>query len=94
MITRKDILDAIAKCQEQKNPSSNTCIKLASYYTILDHMLESEHSYSGRQTSEYLDIVRDKSKERVMLIMNDLMDEIQATDPQLYNSTITKLNSL
>lgn len=94
MITRKDILDAIAKCQEQKNPSSNTCIKLAAYYSILDHMLESEHSYSSRQTSEYLDIVRDKSKERVLLIMNELMDEIQAIDPQLYNSTITKLNNL
>lgn len=36
MINEKDILDAIAECQGVRNPSASTCIKLASYYTILD----------------------------------------------------------
>ena len=46
MITRRDLLEAIDKCQGQKNPNANTCIKLAAYYTILDHTPESISDYS------------------------------------------------
>ena len=38
MITEKDLLEAIAECQGERNPNANTCIKLAAYYTILDHL--------------------------------------------------------
>ena len=38
MITEKDLLEAIAECQGQRNPNSSTCIKLAAFYTILDHV--------------------------------------------------------
>lgn len=38
MITEQELLEAIAECQGQRNPNSNTCIKLASFYTILDHI--------------------------------------------------------
>ena len=38
MITEKDLQEAIAECKGVKNPNANTCMKLASYYTILDHM--------------------------------------------------------
>lgn len=94
MITRNDLLKAIEKCQGQKNPNANTCIKLAAYYTILDHMLETEYSYSNRHSSEYLDVVYNKNSEKVLFVMNELMDEIHATNPKLYNSVIEKLNSL
>ena len=43
MITEKDLLEAIAECQGQRNPNANTCIKLAAYYTILDHIHDSEN---------------------------------------------------
>ena len=46
MITRKDLIEAIEKCQGQKNPNANTCIKLAAYYTILDHTPEDDSGYS------------------------------------------------
>lgn len=42
MIKREDLLDAIAECQGQKDPNANTCIKLAAYYTILDHLDDRE----------------------------------------------------
>ena len=45
MITEKELHEAIAECQGQRNPNANTCIKLASFYTILDHMAE-KPSYS------------------------------------------------
>ena len=38
MITEQELLEAIAECQGQRNPNANTCVKLASFYTILDHM--------------------------------------------------------
>ena len=34
MITEKDLQEAIAECQGERNPNANTCIKLAAYYTI------------------------------------------------------------
>lgn len=34
MITEKDLQEAIAECQGQRNPNANTCIKLAAYLTI------------------------------------------------------------
>ena len=38
MITEKDLQEAIAECEGQRNPNANTCIKLAAFYTIKEHM--------------------------------------------------------
>lgn len=42
MIREDDVREAIAEMQGQKNPNANTCIKLASYYIILDHLTGKE----------------------------------------------------
>lgn len=42
MIREEELLEAIAECQGTKHPNANTCIKLASFYTILDHIAEKE----------------------------------------------------
>ena len=34
MITRQDLEQAIAECRGERNPSANTCIKLAAFLTI------------------------------------------------------------
>ena len=34
MITERDLQEAIAECQGQRNPNAHTCIKLAAFYTI------------------------------------------------------------
>ena len=58
MIREQDVREAIAEMQGQKNPNANTCIKLAAFYTILDHITEKpmqephrtegeQYSYSG-----------------------------------------------
>lgn len=44
MIREEDVREAIAEMQGQKNPNANTCIKLAAYYTILDHIVEPQSS--------------------------------------------------
>lgn len=38
MISEQELHEAIAECQGQRNPNASTCIKLASFYTILDHI--------------------------------------------------------
>jgi hypothetical protein len=34
LITEKDLQEAIAECQGQRNPNASTCIKLAAFLTI------------------------------------------------------------
>ena len=38
MITEQDLRAAIAECEGARNPDANTCIKLAAFYTIYNHM--------------------------------------------------------
>ena len=38
MITEKDLQEAIAECQGTRNPTSSTCIKLAAYLTLKEHL--------------------------------------------------------
>lgn len=51
MITEKDLQEAIAECQGQRNPNAQTCIKLAAYYTILNNM--GKDFYSERESESY-----------------------------------------
>ena len=50
MIKEQDLEEAIAQCQGVINPNSSTCLKLASYLTIRDHMF-------GRKTEEVEEIM-------------------------------------
>ena len=38
MITEMDLQEAIAECQGERNPNANTCIKLAAFLTIKEHL--------------------------------------------------------
>ena len=38
MITEHDLQEAIAECEGQRNPTASTCMKLASFYTIRQHL--------------------------------------------------------
>lgn len=38
MITEFDLQEAIAACYGAKNPSASTCLKLAAFYTVQDHL--------------------------------------------------------
>ncbi len=53
MITEKDLLEAIAECQGQRNPNANTCIKLAAYYTILQNITEPKSESDSMPTYSY-----------------------------------------
>jgi len=38
LITERDLEQAIAECQGERNPNAQTCIKLAAFYTIRQEM--------------------------------------------------------
>lgn len=96
LITREDLLEAIERCQGQKNPNANTCIKLAAYYTILDHTPDdSGYSYANKPLdSEFMRMINKKSKSDVLLAIDDMMEELQGVAPKLYYKTMERLKSI
>lgn len=107
MIKEQDLLDAIAECQGERNPNANTCIKLAAYYTIIDHLYPDNRDiqpqlgqmeavmpvgdYSYSSGSEFFQIASDMDIDRLWPIMDELMETLQVLNPRLYNSVIRKL---
>lgn len=51
MITMQDLDEAIAECQGQPRPNSNTCIKLAAYLIIKHLMFEDEQRVMNVQSN-------------------------------------------
>lgn len=51
MIRKEELEEAIASCQGQQSPNANTCLKLASYYTIRDHLYGEQKATESRQYS-------------------------------------------
>lgn len=103
MIREQDLLDAIAECQGERNPTSNTCIKMAAYYTILDHIThrDVEPSYSFDSGAgidydsgtEFSDIIKGRDANEILAVMDDLMSTIQVLVPRLYRATLDKLKT-
>ena len=109
MITEKDLQEAIAECQGQRNPNASTCIKLASYYTIKrelfgdDKPIESysyapEPSYTSlvdyHGESEFSQSVDGKDQSLVWPVIDELMSVVRALHPKLYNGVLDKLIDL
>ena len=49
MITEQDLQEAIAECQGERNPNANTCIKLAAFYTIKEHLFPDQVKNSATE---------------------------------------------
>lgn len=99
MINEKDLLQAIEDCFEVKNPNANTCYKLASFYTILDHIREELPSYSNsvadtieyHSDTEFGRRIQGKDVNEVMELVDDLMNTIEVLHPRLYQAVINRL---
>ena len=89
MITDAELRKAIAECYEQRNPNANTCLKLASYYVILDHMETYSQDSGG---SDFQRVAKKMSHEDLMEVMEELMESLQLLVPKLYNSVMEKLH--
>ena len=108
MIRIQDLQEAIAECQGQRNPNANTCVKLASYYTILDHMSDvptnmvPAYSFdpgpgniiSHIGDTEFLRTAEGAKVDSVLLLMDELMDTLKVVSPRLYNGVMRKLKEV
>lgn len=107
MITEKDLREAIAECEGQRNPNANTCIKLAAFYIIKQHMFPDnspdlpQYSYSGpiggdyidyNSGTEFSDLVNGRRVADVLPIIDELMSTISVVNPKLYASVIRELS--
>ena len=52
MITREDIEQAIIECQAEREPNSNTCIKLAAFLTIREQLFSDSEPQPVREPRE------------------------------------------
>lgn len=107
MITEADLLEAIAECQGTRNPNASTCIKLAAFYTILDHIREDTHdvtySYSPgpaetvdnkvsyTSDTEFAGAIRGMNQDAVFQILDEAMEALQVLNPRLYAGIMRKL---
>lgn len=101
MITEHDLKEAIAECQGVLNPNANTCIKLASYLTILEHMQEQASTYSYAPPAEnvinytsgteFSETINGKNMNRVLEVIDEMMSVLQVTNPRLYDAVLYKL---
>ena len=100
MITERDLQDAIAECQGQRNPNANTCIKLASFYTILDHIGKQEepvYSFSPppqvtyTSETEFAKRIEGMDINDVLAVFDELMTTLSVVNPALYKSVMRML---
>ena len=95
MITLKDLEEAIAECQGQKNPNANTCMKLASFYTIRNELknVPRETAESGQvgYSSRAELMWNGHTLEELIPLLDELLEALEVLDPRLYNSFIDKL---
>ena len=92
MITEHDLQEAIAECEGQRNPTANTCLKLAAFYIIRDKMFHVEQEpkfYSMASKEQKMNVVaehrNDESEFRQIAtglpidVVIDVMDEAMST---------------
>lgn len=103
MITEKDLQEAIAECQGQRNPNANTAIKLAAFLTIQRELFGKEtttYSYAAPPIEEptqyesdtrFGAVIRDMPVPDVLAIMDELMTTLAVINPRLYNGVMREL---
>lgn len=105
MITEKDLQEAIAECQGQRNPNANTCIKLAAFLTIQREMfgerqeIAPTYSFSPapisyQSESEFSYLIDGRNIEDVMPLLDELLDAIKVINPRLYDGFLRKLREV
>ena len=106
MITERDLIEAIAECQGERNPNANTCIKLAAFYTIKNEMFgkpEQLPSYSFApepvdthihytSDTDFSRAIDNKNLNDVWPVIDELMTTLQVLVPKLYDGVMRRLN--
>lgn len=107
MITEQDLQAAIAECKGVKAPNANTCIKLAAFYIIKEHLypeheikeVNEQYSYDPppdpvidiNSDSEFAQAVNGRLMEEIMPIVDEAMEALKVLNPRFYASVMRKI---
>lgn len=104
MITEKDLIEAIRQCEAEPHTQSKMA-KLADFYIIYDHLFGAppeayENTRAGRaentlQThggSEFLRAVNGKKQEKVLSVLDELMDVTKVLHPRMYDTVMRRIS--
>lgn len=105
MITEHDLDEAIAECLGQKNPTAQTCIKLAAFYTIKNELNSKNESptlsfSTGTVPEEVVNIggstaflkkIDQKPIHDVLYIFDDLMTTLFVINRPLYEKIMREI---
>lgn len=99
MITQRELDNAIRECENAQTSYQN-CEKLATFYTILDHLyndnerkvIESVSDTVGDYgESTFLQTVNGRNSQEMWLVMDELMQTLQIINPRLHDGVMRKL---
>ena len=105
MITEKELLQAIRECESEPVTASKIG-KLANFYIIYDHLFgnpyENQYSFASepenhiKTTGEsvFLRMVDGKKSEKVLEIMDELMEAIKTLHPKMYDRVLEKISDI
>ena len=106
MFTEVELLDAIDEIVSAKHSIQN-CEKLASIFTVLDHLYPSkptpivDQGYSrdsgeirAEGKSEFIEAINGKPSHHVWPLIEELVETIRVLNPRLYNCFMTKIQNL
>lgn len=103
MFTKNQLLDAIDELETSPSNYQN-CEKLATFYLLYDHLYGDKKPLAVQETakevmisshggSDFLRTVEGQEASKVWMVMDELMDTIQALNPRLYNATLQELRT-
>lgn len=106
MITEKELLQAIEEC-EQEPVTAAKIGKLADFYIIYDHLFgepKYDHYSYENQTentiiytdggTEFLNAVNGKKSEKVLNVIDELMQAVKTLHPRMYDRVLEKISDI
>ena len=102
MITEEALREAILECQGERNPNRETCMMLAAFYTIQEHLYpkadaptysyaEPPEQVSYDSGSEFAEAIRGRDWSEILPVLDECMDAVKTMMPRLYKGIMDKL---
>ena len=104
MLKKNELLDAIDEL-EASAPTFQNCQKLATFYLLYDHLYGENQIDCGSQvsrieiiadygTNDFLQAIAGADAERVIMVIDELMETVKVLQPRLYDATLTRLKEI
>lgn len=106
MITERDLREAIAECKGERHPTARTCIQLAAFYILQDHLFEEptsddrpvRHSYSAgpkveEMESDFMRAIRRLDEDEAWRLVQELVEALAILNPNLYHNFMNKIGA-